>query len=279
MTDPRFDEIGYWSEIKLEIVREYARAYSTVLAKQPAIRRYLYIDAFAGAGIHVSRRTGEFVSGSPLNALNVQPRFSEYHFIDLDGDKAEYLRALVKNDPAVRVYEGDCNSILLNEVFPRTRYEDYVRALCLLDPYGLNIDWRVVKTAGQMRSIELFINLMVMDMNMNVLWRNPDKVSKAQIDRMDAFWGDNSWRDILYKKSTSLFDDLELEDKASNEKVAAAYRTRLREVAGFAYVPEPMPMRNSRGATVYYLFFASANRTGARIVGDIFAKYRNRGLS
>ena len=29
-----FDEIGYWSEIKLDIVREYAVAYSTILSAQ-----------------------------------------------------------------------------------------------------------------------------------------------------------------------------------------------------------------------------------------------------
>jgi hypothetical protein len=39
-----------------------------------------------------------------------------------------------------------------------------------------------------------------------------------------------------------------------------------------------MPMRNTRGAVVYYLLFASANRTGAKIVGDIFRKYRDKGL-
>ena len=61
--------------------------------------------------------------------------------------------------------------------------------------------------------------------------------------------------------------------------VVNAFRHRLREVAGFKYVPEPMPMRNSKGAVVYYLFFASPNRTGGKIVTDIFDKYRNRGMS
>jgi hypothetical protein len=28
-----FDEIGYWSEVKLEIVRKYAKAYSTILSR------------------------------------------------------------------------------------------------------------------------------------------------------------------------------------------------------------------------------------------------------
>jgi three-Cys-motif partner protein len=260
-------------------VREYAQAYSIVLAKQQHIRKYLYIDAFAGAGVHISRQTGEYVPGSPLNALNVQPPFSDYHFIDLDGDKARHLRQYVGNDPTVSIYEGDCNPILLQQIFPRARYSDFHRALCLLDPYALNLNWEVVQTAGQSGSIEIFLNFMVMDMNMNVLWKNPDKVSPAQTARMDAFWGDNSWRNILYKKSRSLFPDFDLEDKASNDVVAAAYRDRLKNIAGFKYVPEPMPMRNTRGAIVYYLFFASPNKTGPKIVGDIFNKYRNRGAA
>lgn len=211
--------------------------------------------------------------------MNVRPRFGEYHFIDLDGDKAAHLRELVGDDPAVHVYQEDCNSVLLEKIFPRARFGDYRRALCLLDPYALNLDWEVVQAAGQMKTIEVFLNFMVMDMNMNVLWRNPDRVSASQSTRMDAFWGDRSWRTSLYRKSPSLFPEMDLEEKASNDAVAAAYRERLRKVAGFKYVPEPMPMRNTRGAVVYYLFFASSNDTGDKIVRSIFEKHRNRGVA
>jgi len=39
-------------------------------------------------------------------------------------------------------------------------------------------------------------------------------------------------------------------------------------------VPEPLPMCNTRGAVVYYLFFASQNPTGNKIAEHIFKKYR-----
>ena len=53
----KLDEIGYWSEIKLDIIREYAKAYSTILAAQEKPRfHHVYIDAFAGAGVHLSKR-------------------------------------------------------------------------------------------------------------------------------------------------------------------------------------------------------------------------------
>ena len=45
----------------------------------------------------------------------------------------------------------------------------------------------------------------------------------------------------------------------------------------FAKVPKPIPMRNSKGAIVYYLFFASKKDAAEQIVIDIFKKYENRG--
>lgn len=276
MSAQRLDEVGYWSEIKLDIVREYASAYSIIMNKQTTIRRYLYIDGFAGAGVHISKQTGNFIPGSPLNALNVQPSFNEFHFIDLDGGRAHSLRDLAGDQTDVFVHEGDCNEILLESVFPRARYEDYRRALCLLDPYGLHLDWEVVKTAGQMRSIEIFLNFPVMDMNMNVLWHDRDKIRPEQAERMDAFWGDGTWQKNAYLKTPGLFGDME--KKAGNRVIAEAFQKRLSNVAGFKFVPDPMPMRNSRGGVVYYLFFASPNETGAKIVGDIFAKHKDRGF-
>jgi len=49
-------------------------------------------------------------------------------------------------------------------------------------------------------------------------------------------------------------------------------------VAGFAHVSQPLPMRNSKGAIVYYLFFASQQQVADNIIKDIFDKYRSRGV-
>jgi three-Cys-motif partner protein len=147
----------------------------------------------------------------------------------------------------------------------------------LLDPYGLNVSWEVLQKAGEMKSIEIFYNFMIMDANMNVLWRSPEKVQAGQISRMDAVWGDHSWHQVAYRKTPGLF--FEMEEKTTNQAVVDAFRDRLKKVAGFGYVPEPMPMRNSKGSVIYYLFFASPKKTGAKIVNDIFDHYRNKGQS
>jgi len=103
--------------------------------------------------MNVSRTTGVMVAGSPLNALQVVPPFREYHLIDLDGAKATSLRGLVADRSDVHVYEDDCNDILLRQVFPRIQYTDFRRGLVLVDPYGLHLDWEVLRTAGQVKTI------------------------------------------------------------------------------------------------------------------------------
>ena len=186
------------------------------------------------------------------------------------------LKELGKDNPKVNIYEGDCNKILIKNIFPLIKYENYDRALCILDPYNIGLDWKVIYDAGQSRAIEIFLSFFVMDMNMNILLHNPEKVDQKQINRMNIFWGDESWREAAYEKQQGLFD--KIEEKTSNRVIVEAFRNRLKKIAGFGYVPEPIPMRNTIGATIYYLFFASPNKTGEKVVKDIFNAYKDRGL-
>jgi len=274
---PEYDIIGPWSEVKLAILREYAAPYSKIVSAKGF--HHLYIDGFAGPGAHVSRETGELILGSPRIALAIEPPFKEYHFIDADPVRVRQLRALVGNRRDVHVHSGDCNEVLCRDVFPNAKYSDYRRALCVLDPYNIDLAWEVVATVGHMGSVEIFINFMVMDMNMNVLLGDSEKADALQVARMNRFWGDESWRAVAYEEDPQrhLFGDpvmVKVED--ANQKVAEAYRRRLLDVAGFKFSSTPLRFPNSLGATIYYLFFASPDPTANKIVQQIFDKYRQR---
>jgi three-Cys-motif partner protein len=208
------------------------------------------------------------VLGSPLNALLVRPPFREYHLIDLDGDKIAGLGRYIGERRDVFLHQGNCNQVLLRDVFPKVLREDFRRGLCLLDPYGLTLDWKVIQMAGEMQSLDIFINFPIYDININVLHRVPETVLPLHIERMNTYWGDESWREVAYEKSPGLFGDME--EKATNRRFAEAFRERLRKVAGFKKVPQPLPMRNSRNSVVYYLFFASYKDTAENIVKYIF---------
>ena len=269
------DEIGIWSEVKLAIIREYASAYARILdaTRRDKISRlkWLYIDAYAGPGIHRSKTTKEVIDGSPQIALKTSPAFSEYHFIDADPRRAEQLRKIAGDRRDVYIYSADCNEILLEKVFPRPQYNDYRRALCLLDPYNINLRWEVIEAAGKMGSVEVFLNFMIMDINRNVLRKNPDKAIQSKVEQLTRLWGDETWIDAAYDTSGNLFGDPE---KVSNDRFEAAWRERLKKKAGFKFVSEPMPMKTKTKSIIYYLYFAAQKPVAAGIVDDIFKKYR-----
>jgi three-Cys-motif partner protein len=120
----------------------------------------------------------------------------------------------------------------------------------------------------------MFLNFPVMDMNRNAMWRTPEKAPQDGIERMNRFWGDESWREAAYAESDQgNFFGRELV-KQDNDAIVKAFQKRLKTVAGFEFVPDPLPMRNSNNAVVYYLFFASHAPIAKKIITDIFKKYR-----
>ena len=125
-----------------------------------------------------------------------------------------------------------------------------------------------------METIDMFLNFPIMDINRNVLRHDRDKVAPEQAKRLTRFWGDESWRDAAYRKEPMLFG--EVEEKTKNKDVAEAFRKRLKEVAGFRFVPPPMPMNNSNGAVLYYLYFASQKSVAQKIAQALFKKYAER---
>ena len=271
------DEVGPWSEVKLEIIEKYGPAYTAAFSgmKGRHLRKY-YIDGFSGAGVHISKSTKAEIEGSPARALKVTPPFDGFYFIDLNADKTDYLRRQCEGRSNIQIFTGDCNEHLASDVLPKTQYELYTRALCLLDPYGLHLSWEVIRRAGQSRAVDMFLNFPIMDINRNALLRNPDKARPDDIERMNRFWGDQSWRQIAYVESgqQNLFGEPPDLIKQDNETIVAAFRERLRKVAGFKHVPAPLAMKNAKNAVVYYLFFAAANDTADKIIKDIFSKYR-----
>ena len=269
----KLDQIGIWSEIKLEIIKKYACAYTSIMSNQPWCKGYVYIDAFAGAGKHISKTTGEIVLGSPFNALEITPPFTEYHFIDLDEDRAEVFNRIASEKQNVYPYHGNCNEILIKEIFLTIGYDSFKRALCILDPYGLHLEWETIKIAAGLRTVDIFINFPIMDINRNILFEDLSKADPEDIDRMNAFWGDDSWKKLLYSEQENLFGDTKHIKIDNYQALAKEFSKRLKKI-GFNNIPEPVLMRNANNGPLYYLCFASQKDVANNIVNDIFNKYR-----
>jgi three-Cys-motif partner protein len=269
----KFDEVNIWSEIKLEIVEKYGAAYTGAFSRHPRLKK-LYVDAFSGAGSHISKSSGSHIDGSPARALKISPPFDGFFFIDMNEKKTAHLKRLCGSRGDVHIETGDASLYLTQTLLPTIKYANYNRALCLFDPYGLHLDWQAIEMAGHSDAVDMFLNFPVMDMNRNAIWRNPAGVPQDGIDRMNRFWGDESWRTAAYVEHAQgdFFGTPVV--KQSNDAIVAAFQERLRKVAGFQFVPEPLPMRNKTNAVVYYLFFASQKPVAQKIIDDIFKKYR-----
>src|SRR5262249_29303134 len=260
------DRLNSWSIVKHDIVSKYLSAYTTILHQQRWVKRYVYIDAFAGAGVAVDAESDQLVAAGALRALDVEPRFSEYHFIEKNPQKVELLQRLARDRNDAVVHLGDYRTVLPN-LLERCRYTDYARGLCLLDPYGLSVDFSMLEEIAAMKSVEIFFNFMLVGANRNVLWNvDPQTLSATQKALMTRVWGHERWPDELYEKQYDLLGERHV--KVNNERVIKAYTKRL-HAAGFQYVPEPIAMRNRMNAPLYYLFFCSQNRTAAKIAAEV----------
>src|SRR6185295_207829 len=109
--DHRFG--GDWTTKKLEILRNYLGAYAKVLKNQAF--KTAYIDAFAGTGYRTLRQTEpegglffpdladeapqKLLEGSARMALQVEPRFDRYIFVEKDPDRSLQLEELRTDFP------------------------------------------------------------------------------------------------------------------------------------------------------------------------------------
>jgi three-Cys-motif partner protein len=271
----KLDEIGVWSEIKIAILREYAGAFTSILKTKTWCKGCCYIDAFAGAGVHISKTTGEMVQGSPLNALLVEPRFDRIVLIDLDEEKVESLKTLCGHDSRVEIEPGDCNEILLEKVVPSLPYASYWRGLCVLDPYGIHgktLRWQTIKQIADLGTVDIFLNFPLMDINRNTLRSRLANADNSDVDAFNEFCGSEEWKDLMYQED--LFGDLN--KIGNNQTLAKWFQERIEKVAGFKFVPDPILMQNSKGGQLYFLYFASHQSVAQKVISDIFKKYRKK---
>jgi three-Cys-motif partner protein len=219
-------------------VRE--RVHESLRRSRPSAEDY--IDGFSGAGLHRAKGTGRQVDGSPTGALRITPPFDGFYFIDLDKNKADHLRKECEGRSDVSIVHDDAN-VYLRKLLLTIQYEHFNRALCVLDPYGLHLDWEVIELAGKSRAVDLFLNFPVMDMNRNAIWRQPDRAPPDGIERMNRFWGDESWTRAAYAESQQghLFGNVE-EEKQPNRAIVSAF-SRPAEERSAASTTFPSPCR------------------------------------
>ena len=271
---------GDWTEQKLAILAEYLAAYNTALKNQPF--RRVYVDAFAGTGYRENRQKGfgipdifeetqqdepqRFLKGSAKRALEVEPSFDEYIFVESDADNVRALEKLRQEHKdramAITIVQGDANDFVRDYC----RKEDWrsVRAVLFLDPFATQVEWSTIESVAATKAIDVWILFPLMAVN-RLLAKDPHKACR---DRLDAIFGTQEWFERFYRtrKLDDIFGEpLEVVEKACDFKgISDFFLERLKAIfAGVSQKPRVFP--NSRGSPLFQLFFAASNAKGAPI--------------
>jgi three-Cys-motif partner protein len=95
---------GPWTQEKLDALGDYLRGYAQALKHQPF--RRIYIDAFAGTGDRAAKQQeaatlmeipelGEITKGSAWLALEIEPAFDRYIFVEKRRTRTSALEELL----------------------------------------------------------------------------------------------------------------------------------------------------------------------------------------
>ncbi len=279
--------VGPWAKEKLACLGQYLQAYTSILNKQNFLKGYLYFDAFAGAGRAKLRTKSrkpirglfdeavdgeqqEFVDGSPRVALAVDPPFTQYIFVDASAERVAELEKLKALHPELRIrIQRDDASAAIDSILINNRGIDWRRwrGVVLLDPFGLQVKWPTLEAIAKTKSLEVLINF-PLGHTIHRLLSKAEMPNAARQQLLDGYFGSPEWRDVVYEKSLTLFDDVDFRkiDDAGT-KLVKWYNARLKQI--FGHSAAPRVIRNSHGTPIYYLLFAGPNATGAKIANHI----------
>ena len=248
------------------------------MRRQPWCRGYHYVDGFAGTGKPRARDEERYIDGSPRVALQVEHPFHSYSFIEKDPRRAAVLRKLREEFPdrSISVIEGDCNQVIADRITPLIRRDSFQRGIVFLDPFSMEVDWATIQAIAETQALEVMINVPTMAMNRTALPNDLYRITAAQIERMNRFWGSEEWRGDIYEEVPGLWGPVEIKIKRTTGlRLGRLFKERLLEV--FPQVTDPVLMTNSTNGPLYCLVFGSHNETGLKIADYIFRRYERLG--
>ncbi len=277
---------GHWSDEKLAALKAYMQSYCTVLKKSRF--ELVYIDAFAGSGrteveANISEESNglfddpavleedsNYRHGSPLLALECEPPFSRFIFIDQNEESLIELQKQVFESGKLHgrptsFVPGDANDIL-----QKIAAADWIkqRAVAFLDPFALHVTWATIKAIAKTQAIDMW--LLFPAMAVNRMLPRSGIVPETWAKRLTETFGSESWREVFYRQEQEdLFGETNITKTPKVFSKLSEYVTgRLR--SEFAGVHEqPLILRNSSGAPIFLLCFACGNPTGAPIATRI----------
>ena len=265
---------GAWTEEKLDRVRKYLTAYATIMRNQPF--RFAYIDAFAGTGYRTLKESDNstelmfpemvesevqgFLDGSARVALEVEPQFDKYIFIEKDINRFSELQKLNDDFPhlsdRIEIVQADGNTHvqkLCSYDWLGTRR----RAVLFLDPYGMEVKWQTIEAIANTKAIDLWL-LFPLGVAVNRLLRKDSQIGESIRKTLNEFFGTADWFDEFYnEEDASLFENSSKLSKVADWDAIENYFIERLDSIFVKVADNPLRLYNSHNNPLYLLCFAS----------------------
>jgi three-Cys-motif partner protein len=275
---------GAWTELKLDAVHYYLGFFTRVLRAQPF--DLWYLDAFAGSGTRtIERETGgllevapigggkEELAGSVLRALAVDPPFSRHIFIEGNESRFRELEKIRTDRPETKIIcrHGEANAELRN-IFTTSPWSNQIagrgklRAVCFLDPYGMNVEWETLKLLAASRAVDVWYLFPMLAVTRQ-LANDIARVDEHKAAKLDAIFGTQNWRQELYdtRVFTNLFEETVTTSvrKVTLPQIEEYARERLQTL--FRYVSPSLPLIADGRGQLFSLFCLSNSSSDTAI--------------
>lgn len=275
---------GDWTENKIEILVEYAKAYLTIMNGFAKTYGWelLYFDGFAGSGFITkgNEENQKIIIGAASRILEIiNPReFDVYYFVEKDSDNINLLKKNTIDifpNKRIHVVETDCNEKIesMSKFLTSTKGKKY-KTLAYIDPCGMQLNWSSLQTLEKL-SVDAWI-LIPTGMGVNRLLKKDGKISDAWLTKLELFLGMEQ-KDILsyfYKEQVTptLFgDEIKVQKEEAIERSAELYQERLKKL--FKFVSKPYILKNSANSIMFHFLMVTNNSAAVKIANQIVSKY------
>lgn len=272
---------GRWTEAKMDIIVDYARAYLTIMNKQPWAET-LYFDGFAGSGLIEVEDYEIAVKGTALRILELtDPKpFDIYYFVEkrLKTKKQleKEIHLLYPERKNIFVTKADCND-KLKDMANYLKRNKKVRVLAFIDPFGMSVNWDSILKLKNL-GIDFWI-LVPTGVGVNRLLKKNGDISEAWQKKLEKFLGIPAIdiKKHFYKEEVinTLFgkEVIRSKEKQTISKVGDLYKQKLKTI--FNFVSEPFVMQNSTNSIMYHFMMATNNRAALKIANEVIKpKYK-----
>ncbi len=271
---------GNWTQEKLRLLEKYLHAYTTIFKGNPRASFFetTYVDAFAGTGTLAAPETShprvlpelpeeveEYQKGSVRRALEVEPPFDHYIFVEKDKKRFLELKQIRRefSERDIKVKNQDANEFLQGWCHELNSRKS--RAVIFLDPFGTNVRWDVIKLVAGTHAVDLWLLFPIFAVNRMLIKDRKPPNSWAR--RLTEIFGTPDWEKNFYainKNQPRLFEPGQFEviaKVADVQKISDFLVGRLKQE--FVAVAKPLILYNSRRSPLYLFCFAAGNEKGA----------------